>query len=170
MAPASVHRPRSSDLILYWFWIASDMATIRVGSCPLHVRWFIAPWIQASSFAAMPLHGSLTVSDFSPQPSTHIYPSFFSASGPQNRNVHSIHPLICQFFVCSERGFRFFKRFSSYHSPAPYYTGLVPVFLTRTYFSWTLRQTFSFTDSRKPLWRDATQELKNNYIVFTDTK
>lgn len=126
MAPAFLHRSLSSicysyrfrgALILYWFWIASDMANIRVGSCPVHERWFIVPWIEASSFAAMPLHGCLTVLDFSPRSSTPIYPSFFSASGPQKRNVHSIRPLICQFFVCPDRRFHFFKLFSSYQPP-----------------------------------------------------
>jgi len=84
------HRFRGG-LILYWFWIASNMATRRVRLFSLHERWFITAWIQASSFTAMLLQGSLTVSDFSPWLSFSTYPSFFSAFGPQNRNVPQ-HP------------------------------------------------------------------------------
>ena len=39
-------------LILYWFWIASNMATRGVRLFSLHERWFITSWIQASSFAS----------------------------------------------------------------------------------------------------------------------
>jgi len=127
MAPAFLHRPRSpacysyrfrGALILYWFRIANDMATITVRPCPLHERWFIAPWIQASSFAAVPLPWNLTVSDFSSST-----PHSFLLLVLKTETFHRIHPLICQFFVCSERGFHFFMSFSPYHSLVPCYSG-----------------------------------------------
>jgi hypothetical protein len=127
MAPAFLHRPPSparysyhfrGALILYWFRIASDMATMRVRPCPLHERWFIAHGFKPAALRLCLSTEAWQYRIFLPQLPT-IHPSFFSASGPQNRDV-PLHPptnlsIFCVFWtwVSFLYEFQFVSFFSS---------------------------------------------------------